>query len=306
MKKFILRNIKYFGLCVLLAVLLTGVYTSLYKLSYSSSRFVLLFEDENNIENVLILKLTSREIFPHFYKHGYSAILINEKRSFNSEQHLYKTFSKSFKANNFISRFENINNENILNENYFLNFKINDKNFNLELKNLTNDFLINNSLDRFAYINMGETNIVVNDIEQPAYFVVNKMTSMDYKKILKLQDIEAEGEVVFLVNNEGEMYYADTTNVVKGKGNYLSHSWALNKNNDILKKSVSKEIKFSSEDDYALEIPAFDNSYFRMKKSNIAAQGKTKYSIIKGELISDKGEKKVKGFGLNYNTVKYE
>ncbi|MBT4849407.1 hypothetical protein HON36_00980 [Candidatus Parcubacteria bacterium] len=289
-------------LVVILSIAVPLSYLLFNKSLYFSDRIIVLFNDENNANHALIVELVSYEMAPYYYHHTYFAILLDEKKNSHTKSHEFNSFNGDFQAKDFIKNIKKENNENILDEDYLISLQINNKNIEIDLTDLRGDFLINNSLDRFTYMNLGNTEIKINGQGQQADFAMNRTSSINHGKLMLSQNVRAKGQAVFLADKDGALYYTDITNVPENSTNYMSHAWSINKHDNVLRKDVSERINITDidQESYILDLPHFDNAYIKINKTFIYP-GIIDYALLRGELIDNHGEKIIRGFSMQYD-----
>lgn len=289
-------------LAVVLVIAIPVSYLLFKKTLYFSDRVMVLFDDGNNAQNALIVELVSYEMFPHYFHHTYFAVLVDENKHSYSSSFEFNSFDSNFQNRDFIKNIQKQNNENILDEDYRLNIEIGQKNIDIDLKDLRGDFLINNSLERFTYMNLGNTKIKVNDSEYSANFALNRTSSINHGKLILEQNVRSAGNAIFLADNDGTLYYSDLTDVPANDTLYMSHAWAINKDGNILRKDVGEQIMLThlSNEKFILDLPNFDNAYVKINKVFVLS-GIIDYSLLKGELIDEKGEEIIHGFSIQYD-----
>ena len=64
---------------------------------------------------------------------------------------------------------------------------IDNNNYQVDIENMRGDFLINNTLERFTYVYMGKTEIIVNGKKYAANYVLNMKASINYGKLLPVR-----------------------------------------------------------------------------------------------------------------------
>lgn len=284
-------------------IVVCQIYLLTYDYSSYSDRMTLLYAIEGKSQATMI-ELRSYETLPHLYHQTYSVVDITEGMKPFWDSVSVNSLSKEFEAQEFVYEIQKANNENILDEDYFINLRANGKDIKVDLRDLRGDFLVNNSLERFTYVNMGETKVSVNGKTYPAAFSLNRKASVNYKKVLEDQSVGAAGNAIFLSDNLGQVYYADVTQVSEQKTKYLSHAWALNKNHGLLKKEVGERVLLNEMDPYTyhLTISPFDGADFNLKKVSTIFLGQINYSLLEGYISDIEGERKVIGFSLDYDT----
>lgn len=287
-------------LVIILLVVLVMVYLFFSNSFFRSDRLLVLFVDEAGRRNSLMIQLSRYDVFPHRYNYTYSYNLMRENSKTLSGWIEYTSFDTDFKERGFLSEISNINNENTLNENYLLRLEIDGREFKIDLKNMTGDFLVNNSLERFTYLNMGNTMIIIDGKEYSADFALNKTASSDYLKLQREQAVDSVGSVMFLSDEQGGLYYVDITDVPDKSSRYSSHKWALYKKGDTLKKDVSNISLMRDGNEQMLNLPIFEDASLKINNSINSFSEKVTYSLLSGDLIDNNGEKRITGFGLNY------
>lgn len=306
MKSSILKITIYWIIFIALILSLMLSYLFLSNSNFFSDRLFVLYKDDNNNSNVLMIKLTKYNIFPHFYHYEYIVSLTGKNTKTILKEYEYNSIKNNFKATDFIKNIINTNNENILNEDYAMSLNINNKKIDIDLRDMTGDFLINNTLERLTYVNMGSSTIMIDGIKYKADFVLNKTASVSYRQLILDQSVDARGTAVFFSDMSGGLYYVDISHVFEEGSKYMSHAWALNKNEQILKKDVGEKVVLVSNNkgSVVFNLPAFNNARVKLDKVADFSFRKTSYNLLEGELVDDNGEKIIAGFNLNYDDSK--
>ena len=273
---------------------------------YFSDRLFVVYKDANNKSQAIMIALTRYNTIPHLYEYHYRASWVGHDSAVVWKDYEYRSFASIFKPVDFIKKIINTNNENILEENYAISIELDNKKIDIDLKQMTGDFLINNSLDRFTYINMGTTTVVIDGRSYPASFVLNKSASMNYIKSMREQAVAARGMVAFFSDLAGELFYTDITTVFEEKSRYMSHAWVLNKNGKTLKKDTGEKIVLASntKDGIVLDLANFHKAKVGLKKISSFREGGTFYNLLEGELVDENGTRIVTGFSLEYDDTK--
>lgn len=238
---------KYFFKYILFVLIFSFsiiLYIYLFSCNYIADRFIIFYQDENKNNNVLMIELVKYyNILPLNHSYVYSFILTWEWVKTKSKIYKFDSYKDYFIKNWFINNIKNENNENTLIENYDIDLKTEDLNISFSLKNMNWDFLINNSLNRFTYENMWSTNIIINWKKYNANFVLNKARASNSIIYNIKENIKSKWIVSYFTDMKWNIFSIDITNVYKTNTNYISHAWFINKNNDILKKVVWKNVK---------------------------------------------------------------
>jgi hypothetical protein len=303
MKNNIAKIIIYW-IILILSILIPSVgYLLFGSASYFSDRLIILYKDEENNNHSVMVELTRYNIFPFYNQFKYNISLADSQREVFTKKYEFSSFDNFFKSADFIKKINNTNNENILSEGYVVGIDVDGKKIDIDLGEMTNDFLINNSLERLTYINMGPTVIVVDGVAHSADYVLNKTASIKYLKSTSYP--KSTGLALFFSDTLGELYYVDITKVLNSKSKYVSHSWALNKNNQILKKDVGEQVKLISnnEKNIILDLPNFNNARVKLNKISEFSLV-VDNNLLSGEIVDSEGERIITGYSISYGRKK--
>lgn len=272
--------------------------------SLFSDRIFILYKDSDNNTNALMVRISKYDILPHFYHYEYLVSLTGNDMETKVKKYDYNSIKNNYRETDFIKNIKNENNENILNENYSMKIEIENTKFDISLKDMTGDFLINNSLNRFTYVNMGTTEISIDGTNHKANFILNKTASTDYKDLMS-QFPDSKGIAIFFADASGTQYYVDISEVFEISSSYLSHTWVLKKKDQILEKHVGEGPLLITNDNnnIILDLPIFNNARAEFKKIKEFYLANNFYSLIEGKLINDNEEKTITGFALYYNDL---
>lgn len=283
------------------------LYMYLFTSEYLWDRFIFLYKDEQNNNKVLMVQLLKySNLFPYNHHYIYSAILTGENTKTYSKKYEFSSMNNLFLAKDFIKTIHNTNNENTLHENYALNLELNELKIWIKIDNMTGDFLINNSLNRFTYANLWTTNLSINNKNYKANFILNKVTAHNSLIHNFIENVQSKWIVTFLSDAWNNIYSIDITDVYKTNTNYISHAWLINKNGAILQKEVWEQVKLISNDkkNIIFTFSWWNHSKVILNKMvNLSSKNEI-YNFSKWILINDNGSKEVIGFSIMYDDKK--
>lgn len=270
--------------------------------TYHKDRLIVYFSTPEQANNILLVELTRYSVFPYVYQHQYTAKVINEQTGTEKNQE-FKSFSNTVTEKDFVTHFSNDNQYNLLDEDYALEVDIDGNHYSIDLQNLTGDFLINNSLERFTYLNLGTTTITINNRTYDASYSLNKTASTDISKTTLQDDISGSGNSIFLADNQGGVYTIDMTEVDSGAGEYDSHNWTAYKNGHILQKEANVAdltLENATTPNPTLDLVLFNNARITFTElAHLKKRYKT-YSLLSGEITDDTGQRLLGGLRMKY------
>lgn len=292
-------------LLVVALIALIGAYVFFGNSGYRSDRLFILYNDEQNGRSALMVQLTKYGLMPLVDHYQYKIVLLADNAETYAKQYEYDAIVAPFKTDDSIIKFDNPNNENILSEGLALTAKAGGKIFNIDLKNMAGDFLINNSLNRLTYVNMGTTTIAVDGKEYAADFSLNKTLSVD-KKFIYNQAIGSRGAAVFFSDATGGLYYADVSDVPDNSTNYISHAWALRKQGQTLNKDVGENVTLTANNDgkMTIGISSFGGASAELNTAKQYYSNRLFYDLLNGTLTDNGGTRAINGTSLYYDTSK--
>lgn len=291
----------WLGAILIVATVPFGLY-KVSKYTFRADRISLIYQDENNATHVVMIQLLSYEYFPKVYSHDYFVLEMAEDEYPYWDVHTFNTIKEDFRPNDFVTSIVRENNENTLNEDYAVSVRLRDSLLEVDLQDLTGDFLVNNALERFTYLNMGETRIHVNGKPYTAKFALSRKASIDLGQLQEDQKHALRGSVLFLTDSEGELFYTDVTDATVNNGKYNSHAWSLNRHGDVLQKDVGSQIELQSTSrSHILDLPKFDEAHFSLNKNDVVYLRSNYYNLLSGGVVDAEGERIIKGFSFEYD-----
>jgi len=287
------------SICLIFITLIVFYFIFFYSYSFYNDRLTILYKDNNQKDQALMVELYRIEKFPFIYRHYYVAKSIDDE---NNKKYSYtKAYSRTggVLEKNFIKKFLNNNNYNTLNEDYFINLEVDNKEYIISLPDLHGDFILNNSLPRLTYINMGQTNISIDNTIYPAQFLLTKNLSNDSSKSVADDTLESITNHEFLADTEGGLYLVDSTFVENPKDDYTSHLWVLCKKGSFLEKRINEvDVKYNVEN----KIISINNICFNQNviidDSNENNNKNSNEYLITGQITDNNKTKKIKGLNL--------
>ncbi len=270
--------------------------------TYQKDRLIVHFSTPEQEHNILLVELTRYSVFPYVYQHQYTAKFINEKVG-TEENQQFKSLSSAVAGKDFLTSFSNSNQYNLLDEDYTLEVDIDGNQYAIDLQNLTGDFLINNSLERFTYLNLGTTTITINNRAYDASYSLNKTASTDITKTTLQDDVSGSGNSIFFTDDQGGVYTIDMTQVDTGAGEYDSHNWLVYKNGHTLQKAANvADLTLENEttQNPSLDVVLFNNARITFTElAHLKKRDKT-YSLLSGEITDDVGTRQLGGLRMRY------
>lgn len=274
---------------------------------YHSDRLIVIYEGDGGRRSTIAVELTRYTTFKHLYSFQYTASVIPEHSIAYSMNHRFNSINGGFQKGGFVKNIKAINNENTLDEDFAIELELGGRSIGINLENMTGDFLINNTLERFTYVNMGTTTITVDGVGYNAYYAFNKTASADVEKMMMKQRVQANGFISFFSDGTGGLYYVDVARVYDDIATgYTSHSWALYKRDGIMKKVVGEQVSSitDSPDRVRFRLADFDDTLVELNKVSENPFWSESQYFVKGELVDDKGVRKIVGFSKHYDDRK--
>ncbi|EKD76039.1 MAG: hypothetical protein ACD_43C00244G0006 [uncultured bacterium] len=273
-----------------------------YSRAYYNDRLIVYYQDEAEKSNALLVDLTSYNILPYYYGHEYHVIAFNDEKTIEKKYNFHTT-SSAISADGFLTEHVNINNYNLQDESYSLQLGVNNQQYSIDLQNLPGDFIVNNTLQRLTYVNLGNTTILVDGKLYDAQFALTKTLSSNIAQATLGVGVTGSGDNIFLADQQGGLYLIDQTEITSGAGEYDSHNWVLYKKGTILKKFVdfdNFELSNITDSTVKLNVSSLDNATMTLHPLSTKQNDRSIYYLFDGEIIDNLGERLLGGLRLHY------
>jgi hypothetical protein len=272
---------------------LFACYFFLYRSVYFCDRLILLYKDADRVDHSIMVELIKFGNITPVHHFRYTLVAADGLLRNDTKKYEFDQIRDAFVPGGFVKSLKRSNNPNTLSESFAMEFEVGGSVVRVDLRDLRGDFLINNSLNRFTYANMGRTVIEVDGRSYPADFMLNKAVQTGSIKSMVTEKIVSNGVIAFVSDGVGKTYYSDITHVYESNTDYLSHAWAISRYGDLLRKEVGPRVNLVANDErrFDLNLPAFDRAAIKMKKIVKFASNVDTYDFLAGEVSDTEGKR---------------
>lgn len=274
------------------------------KRDYFYDRIIVVGKDKNNQNISLVFEGSRQELKERLFGHTYSVSILYQNK-------LYKDFAvfnapvPSVQANQFVTAFSNSTTEQLPTETYRFAFRIKDKDFLIDLRDLGSDFLVKNSLDYMRYVSAGSAEIQVDGTIIPAKVMVDKVLSADGAvPTLEGYDPRYTSHSLVLWDDKGNFYHIDTSKVYTQNIPYMSHTWVLHKDSmGATRKVYAAQFDFFQGKKSTWHFTISDlNLKLDLESAQAIKEGKDQFSVlVQGKVVDTQGERTVNGYAFYDN-----
>lgn len=274
---------------------------------YYYDRLLVHYQDQAGADHALLIELRRYSLLPYYYQHEYTIKSFAAAGTEHTET-VFNTMSPNIVAHDFLTSFSDDNHYNLQDEDYRLAVEFDHQQYLINLPNLTGDGLVNNALERFTYVNMGNTEVSIDGQSYSAAFALTKNLSIDVDKATLSEGTKGTSNSIFLTDQQGRFYLIDSTNVTAGATEYDSHNWTLYKQGKVVQKIIDADPLTITRSDRSLggksltiDHPELAASQMNLSSiSNLHNQHKA-YDLVVGTIIDDAGERPVMGLSSYYD-----
>lgn len=288
------------AISTILIIFIVIYFKFFYLYSFYNDSLTLLYKNDIGQDQALVVELFRIETLPHIYKQYYIATEINDQKNKKSSYTKFYSRKSTVIEKDFVKKFSNKNNYNILTEDYLIVFELDNKEYTVDILNMHGDFIVNNSLERLTYTNMGTTDLSIDGEKYPTNYLLIKNLSTDVSKSVADNTLKSITNHEFIVDEDGGSYLVDNTIVTNPTDDYISHLWVLCKKGKLLEKKVNgSNIEYNTNN----KIVSITNFCFD-QSVKINEEEKSKFDtsetyLISGEIFDAKNNsKKIKGLNL--------